>query len=157
MSTSGLGRGLSTMLDRHRRIGIDSNVLIHLMEGSGPEAEAAHALLGALGAGQARGVASTIVLTEVLSGPARADAGPAFEAIAADLRDLPGLDWLPVSPEIAIDAGWLRGHGLSDLGDAIVVATARAAGATALVTNDRRVRSRPQLEVVLLSDLEPTA
>lgn len=156
MSTSEPGRGLSTMLRRHRRIGIDSNVLIYLMEGSGPEAPIAAALLEALGVGDVRGVASSIVLTEVLSGPARADAGSAFEAIAAELRLLPGLDWVPVSAEIAVDAGWLRGHGLPDLGDAIAVATARASGATALVTNDRRIRSRPQLEVVYLDDLEPT-
>lgn len=153
MPTNGPGRGLSTMLSRHRRIGIDSNVLIYLMEGSGPEASIAAALLEALGAGESRGVVSAIVLSEVLSGPAKADAGFAFEAIAAELRSLPGLEWLPVSAEIAVDAGWLRGHGLPGLGDAIAVATARAWGATAFATNDRRIRSRPQLEVVYLDDL----
>ena len=32
--------------------------------------------------------------------------------------------------------------------------TARAAGATAFVTNDRRIKSRPGLEVLYLDDLE---
>jgi predicted nucleic acid-binding protein len=33
------------------------------------------------------------------------------------------------------------------------VATARVAGATAFVTNDRRLRSMPKVEVVQLADL----
>lgn len=39
------------------------------------------------------------------------------------------------------------------MGDAIHLATARAAGATALVTNDRRIRSVPRLEVIYLDDI----
>jgi predicted nucleic acid-binding protein len=40
------------------------------------------------------------------------------------------------------------------LADAIHMASARAAGATAFVTNDRRVRGSAKLEVVYLDELE---
>ena len=39
------------------------------------------------------------------------------------------------------------------MADAIHVASARAAGATALITNDRRIRARTGLEVLYLDDL----
>ena len=40
-------------------------------------------------------------------------------------------------------------------GDAVHVATARAAQATAFITNDRRVRPRAGIEIVILADLAP--
>ena len=39
------------------------------------------------------------------------------------------------------------------MADAIHVATARAGGATAPITNDRRIRSRPNLAAFYLDDL----
>ena len=41
------------------------------------------------------------------------------------------------------------------LADAIHLASARAAGATAFVTNDRRIRGSAKLEVIYLDDLKP--
>jgi predicted nucleic acid-binding protein len=40
------------------------------------------------------------------------------------------------------------------LADAVHLATARAAGATAFVTNDRRIRGSTKLAVVYLDDLD---
>ena len=51
-------------------------------------------------------------------------------------------------------AAWLRGQGQLDLADAIHVAGARVAGATAFITNDRRIKSRPNLDVFYLDELE---
>jgi predicted nucleic acid-binding protein len=41
------------------------------------------------------------------------------------------------------------------LADAVHLASARAAGATAFITNDRRLRGSAKLEVIYLDDLEP--
>jgi predicted nucleic acid-binding protein len=61
---------------------------------------------------------------------------------------------VPLTADIAIDAGILRGlHGLS-LPDAIHLATARQAGASAFITNDQRLRGLPKLDVIQLSDLD---
>jgi predicted nucleic acid-binding protein len=60
---------------------------------------------------------------------------------------------VPATVEIAVEAGFVRGRTGLTLADALHVATARIAGASVLVTNDRRVRSLPRLEVVQLADL----
>jgi len=53
----------------------------------------------------------------------------------------------------AEDAAWIQGSLGIGLEDAVHLASARNAGATAFVTNDRRLRSIPRLEVVYLDDL----
>ena len=65
------------------------------------------------------------------------------------------LSIVPLTPEVAADAAVIRGIRRLTLPDAIHLATARAAGATAFVTNDRRMRGSTKLEVVYLGDLEP--
>jgi predicted nucleic acid-binding protein len=55
--------------------------------------------------------------------------------------------------DLAVDAGVLRGRTGCSQADAIHLATARQAGATAFVTNDRRFRGLQNLEVVQLVDL----
>jgi predicted nucleic acid-binding protein len=54
--------------------------------------------------------------------------------------------------ETAIDAACGR-RADRDLGDAVHVATARAARATAVITNDRRIRPRADVEIVVLETL----
>jgi len=49
-----------------------------------------------------------------------------------------------------VEAAILRGSTPLSTADAIHLATARLAGATAFVTNDRRIRSTPGLEVLYL-------
>ncbi len=44
-------------------------------------------------------------------------------------------------------------HGGPEIADAVHLATARHAGASAIVTNDERMRPIPRLEVVRLADL----
>lgn len=142
------------LLARHPVVGLDSNVLIYVFEGTTPLADAAEALLDAVGSGQGDAVLATIGLTEILTRPAALGDGALFERYATELRSIEHLRLVPLDAETAIDAAWGRA-GDRDLGDAFHVATARAAGATAFVTNDRRVRGRAGIEVVYLSDLAP--
>lgn len=62
---------------------------------------------------------------------------------------------MPLSTDLAVDAGMIRGARGIGLADAIHLATAQAGGATAFVTNDRRLRGTARLEVISLDDLEP--
>ena len=139
-------------LARHRRIGLDSNILIYLLETSGPLADAAARIVDAIDAGTTEAVLSTVGLIEILAGPARAGDAAAFELTADALRDLL-IGVVSLDRATAEDAAWIRGSLGIGLEDAVHLASSRNAGATAFVTNDRRLRSIPRLEVVYLDDL----
>jgi predicted nucleic acid-binding protein len=141
------------MLDpEHRRIALDSNVLIYLLEGHGPLAEAAARIVDSIDSGERDGVMSAIGLTEILAGPATEGDAQVFEMMAEALRDS-RIELVPLDGTAAEDAAWIRGSIGVSLPDAIHLATARNADAMAFITNDRRIRPIPRLSVVLLTDL----
>jgi predicted nucleic acid-binding protein len=140
------------LFERHRVLALDSNVLIYLLEGSGPLADAAEAIVDGIEDGAAIGVLASVGLTEVLTRPAALGDVVLFERCAAELQAVPNLRIVGLDAETAIDAAWGR-SGQRDLGDAIHIATARKAGATCFVTNDARVRGREGVEVVRLADI----
>jgi predicted nucleic acid-binding protein len=137
---------------RHRHVAIDANLLIYLIDRAEPWASLAAAVLDAIEARRLTASMATVGQVEVLTGPARTGDASAFEQAADELRSL-GVALEPLSSAIAEDAAWLRGQGGLSFADAIHVATARAAGATALITNDRRIQARPGLDVLYLDDL----
>lgn len=139
------------VLTRHRRIAIDSNVLIYVLDDDPRRAEIAADVLDAVAAGEVEGVIASIGVVEALVGPARADDGARFELAAATIRDL-GLEIVGMDADVAEDAAWIRGRSGLTLGDAVHVASAHHARATALVTNDRRIRARRDLDVLYLDD-----
>ena len=141
------------LCSRHRRIAFDANVFIYLFEGTGALSQAAASLVDAISNGRATGLAATIALSEVIVGPVRADEETMAERYLDAIRSIEHLDVVPATPEITADAGFIRGRKGLTLADAVHVATARAAGASVLVTNDRRLRSMRHLDVVQLADL----
>jgi predicted nucleic acid-binding protein len=143
---------VADVIRRNRRIALDSNVLIYLLEGHGPRAESAAQLVDAIGRGEIEGVIASVGLAEVLVPSARADDGPLFERTAATVRDL-GLRLGALDGQAAEDAAWIRGRTGASMPDAIHLACAVQWGATAFVTNDRRMPSLPRLALVILDDL----
>jgi predicted nucleic acid-binding protein len=143
---------VETLVVEHPRVALDADVLIYLLEDVEPWASRAAALIDAADDGRVRLAMSSLGFAEVLVGPAREDDGARCERTAAEVRDI-GMEIVSVTAAIAEDAAWLRGRGSTQLVDAIHLATARTA-ATAFVTNDRRIRSQPGLEVLYLDDLE---
>lgn len=137
----------------HKRVGLDSNVLIYLLEDSGKLGQSAGALLDAIARGEAVGILSAIVLTEACAGPAKAGDMTLVERVADELRSLENTEIVDVSADIAVDGAVIRGARLVSTPDAIHLASARAAGATAFVTNDRRIKPSPQLDVLYLDEL----
>ena len=138
----------------HQRIGIDSNVIIYALEGFGRESDAARAVFDLMAAGACSGVLSILGVIEVLVGPARHVGDALVQRYADELMELEGLDVVAIDRATAIEAAHIRA-GDAGLADAIHLATARAAGASAFVTNDRRVRAIPGMNLVALSDLVP--
>lgn len=143
---------LPELLRGHPRVALDANVLIALLEGEGPRADRAASVLDAIEAGLVEGVAAVIVLTEVLVRYARLGDVARFETVADELRGL-RVDYVPVSEAIAVDAARLRSARAVTLADSIHLACARAASASALVTNDRRIRPTSHVDVLYLDDL----
>lgn len=143
---------IQALLERHRRLALDSNVLIYLLEQDQDRAELVACLVDAIGTRRVEGVLATVGLTEVLVGPARWGDAASFEMAAGTVRNL-GFVFQPLDPGTAEDAAWIRGTTGADLPDAMHLASARAAGATAFVTNDRRIRVQAGLEVFYLDDL----
>ena len=141
------------LLGDHRRVGIDSNVLIYLLEGSGVLAEKCAALIDLMAAGEAEGVLATLALAEICSGPARSGDSRLVERYADELSSLENVRVVPLSAELAVDAATIRGSRSISIEDAFHLATARHAGATAFVTNDRRIKQINQLDVVYLDEL----
>ncbi len=144
---------LAWLVQRHPRVALDANVLIYLLEGAEQGGREAAALIDAIAEGSIDGSMATVGEVEILAGPAARGDSAAFERTVNEMRDL-GLRLIPLSSAIAADAAWLRGQGGVGLPDAIHLATARAVGATAFVTNDRRIRSRPNLAVLTLDDFD---
>lgn len=148
---SGTPWTIGELASRHPRVAIDADVLIYLLDGGAPRADLAGSIIDAIDAGTIAGSMSSLALTEVLVGPARAGDAARFEQTAFELRDIDA-NLVPVSTDIAEHAAWLRGRDALQLADAIHVASAQSV-ATAFVTNDRRIRSLVGLEVMYLDDL----
>ena len=138
---------------RHRRIGLDTNVLVYVLEDVAGYAAIGQAILNAVEARETSAVLASIGLAELGTGPARSGDGALVERYVDELGSIPGLRIEPLSAAIATDAAVIRGARGIGLADAIHLATARAAGATAFVTNDHRLRGSVKLEVVYLDDL----
>lgn len=95
---------------------------------------------------------SSLVIAELLAQPYRLDEPARAAALRAALEALPGLTIAPVTSDIAQEAARLRGSLRISLPDAVVLATALAAGAR-LVTNDRALCEAAGSDAVLLDDL----
>jgi predicted nucleic acid-binding protein len=144
---------IGELSERHRRVALDSNVFVYLLEAAEPWALAARLLLNLIEAGKVRGVLSVVGVAELCAGPARRGDMGLVERYVETLNSLPGLGIQPVTGEVAADAAVIRGMRGIGLADALHLACARAAGATAFVTNDRRLRGSSRLTVVYLDEL----
>jgi predicted nucleic acid-binding protein len=108
-------------------------------------------LFAAIDAGEVTAVASELTLMEVLIRPLQlGDAALAmrYEELLGNGR---GLRLIPISRGILAVAAQIRAATRVRTPDAIQLATALSAGATAFVTNDRALPRLPSLDLVQLS------
>jgi len=144
---------VAELCERHRCLALDANVLIYLFESVGHTAEVAGELVSAIEGGATSGVLASVALTELIVGPVRAGDEALAERYVDAVRSIGGLRIVSVGAEVAVEAGVLRGRHRLPLADALHLAAAREAGATAFITNDRRIPAIPRLEILQLDDL----
>ena len=145
---------VAELCQRHRRIGLDTNVLVYVLEDVTPYAAIGQAIVNAIEARHVSAVLASIGLAELATGPVQSGDAALVERYVDEFRSVSGLVIAPLSAEIAVDAAIMRDSRRIGLADAIHLAIARASGATAFVTNDRQIRGSPRLEIIYLDDLE---
>lgn len=136
-----------------RRVGIDTPVLIYHFEDVVPYSELATHLLAQASIGSIDLVLSTIAVAEVLAGPWRGGDGGRAGRIENAMQALAGITVADVTRDVAVRGAELRGKAALPLPDALIIASAIAHGAQAVVTNDAgwRVKGLP-CRVLVLDD-----
>ncbi len=129
-------------LGTHRRVALDTNVVIYFLEGLPPYHELAWHLHQLLGRGLLLGVVSTIVEAEVLTKPIREQDQGAVDNAEIFFRATPNLVVRSVDPIVARRAALVRAQTQLLLPDAIIVATALEEHCDAIIGNDRRMASQ---------------
>jgi len=147
-----MGR-LTTRLNAHTRIGVDTAIFIYHLEQHPRYGMLTQELLSGVESGRWTAVASTVMLMEVTVRPWQLERPDAARAYEDTLTRFPNLLVADVTRQVARRTAQLRAQYQLRPADALHVATALAYNATAFVTNDRDLARLDMLEVVLLSDL----
>lgn len=143
---------ITTILNHHQKIAIDSCTIIYALEGHPQFGAPARQVFSHMFSEKSRGIISMLAATEVLVAP-YAKGGLAHGRItSARLTKLPNIDWIPLTYPIADRAAVLRARTKCSLADAIQLATAVESGATLFVTNDCSLPALPGLECLQISD-----
>ena len=131
-------------------IGIDTPVFIYHIQQTEPWARSASAVLRAVADGHVQGITSVITIVEVTTHPLRLGRPEIADAYEALLGDISNLTIVDVDARIARIGAELRAtYGLRTP-DALQIAASLAHGAETFVTNDRRLRSVAEIDVVVL-------
>ena len=136
-----------------RQVGLDTNVLIYLLEDVQPYRDLAVQVLHMMDRGLMVGCISTIVEAEMLVRPIRDRNHRAQETIELFLRNSPNLVLRSVDRAVAKRAAEVRAASRLRLPDAIVVATAIEERCDVLIGNDGAMsRGVPGIQYLHLDD-----
>lgn len=143
---------MKDLLNAHKVIALDSCVWIYHLENHPEYAALTKLVLEAVEVGSCRAVSSELTLLEILVRPLQLELRDVADEYELLLSSFPNFSLEPISRDILLQAATLRArHGLRTP-DAIVSATAMAAEATLLVTNDRHLSKVPGIQVACLSE-----
>lgn len=144
---------LRKILKKHKILAVDTSLLIYHFEDVLPYSAFTEAFFSALAKGEGELVASTLCITEFLVKPWEKGEEKGQEALR-HLLGIPNIRYVAPGVEVAAEAARLRAaYGLRTP-DALHLATARVAGATAFLTNDREMRKvEAGVEILVLDDL----
>jgi predicted nucleic acid-binding protein len=135
------------------KVGLDTSVLIYYFNRHEPYFSTCREVLLAIETGDLRGVISVVSEMELMVAPLAEERYEILKAIEDFLRRLPGLEIIAVSRTLTKQAAALRAQTRLRSIDALVAATAIAAGCTHLVGNDKEFAHRiTGINYLLLKD-----
>ena len=144
---------LRERLANHAIIGLDTSIFIYHLEGHPRYLPLTQELLAAVQAGRQTAITSTVTAMELTVRPWQAGRPAVAREYEALLVHFPHLTLADVTRDVARRAVQLRARHRIRPADALQVATALAHGATAFVTNDRRLmRLSPELDTIVLDE-----
>jgi predicted nucleic acid-binding protein len=144
--------GLNEALRGHQLVGIDTPVLIYQIEQVEPYFALTNEFFEALSPDTLSAVTSVLALMEIAVLPLRTGRPRAADDYEALLLSYPSLEIATIDRRTARRAAALRAWYRLTAIDALQVAAALIAGATAFLTNDRRLQRVAEIEVLLLDD-----
>jgi len=146
-TVSGLGPRLKW--NHYRKIAVDSNCFIYLIEGS-PYERFLLSMFRSIERGEVKAVTSALTIAELMVGPYRSGDRNVQNQYRMALCGFRNLEFRAVDADVADLAAKLRVKCGLKTPDAIQLATAMASGADVFVTNDRDFR-RAGFPVLFLS------
>jgi predicted nucleic acid-binding protein len=145
---------LSALLDAATLIFLDTAPVIYFVEKNPDFAEKVNLVFERLDRGALRASTSAITLSECLVLPYRLNRPEAAQAFITMLVQNPDVKFVSIDEGIAEKAAELRARYNLSLLDAFQVASAIAAGCDAFLTNDDALKRIPELNIVVLSELD---
>ena len=142
---------LEKFLGRHRRIGLDSNLLIYFIEAHPSSGALAQKVFESIETGKNIAVCSTLSLLEVLVQPYRTKNDQIVNRFYGLLTTYPHIHWVDLSIEVADLGARLRAEYELKTPDAVLLATALHSHATGFIGNDSKLKRVKELEVLVLS------
>jgi len=144
---------LRERLAEHAVIGLDTNVFIYHLEAHPRYQSLTQEVLAGIQAGQWAAVTSTVTVMELTVRPWQLGRPAVAREYEVLLVHFPHLTLADVTRDVARRAAQLRARYRFRPADALQLATALVHGATAFVTNDRRLtRLAPILDIIILDD-----
>lgn len=139
-------------LSAHRQIGIDTSVFIYLFEDSPTYGRLAAAVHRQVATGVLDGVTSAVTMMEIAVFPLKHGSPEVAERYVMGIRGTPNLRIIDIDLWTARAAAHLRAQYGTQPADALQIGACLHAGATAFVTNDKRLRTIRDLEIIVLDD-----
>ena len=133
-----------------KRVYFDANIFIYLLEGNEAFKTQIQTLQRLLADGDIEALSSELAFTELLPHPARRGDQKAIQHV---VEYLSAFDLVPLTKEITIHAGILRGETGMKSPDALHVACAMQSNCEAFVSNDRGIQTPEGMMNIKFSDL----
>lgn len=143
---------LRASLKTLQRVLVDTMVFSYHISNHPRYAPLTQVVMEMIEAGYIEGITTTITMAELLTVPARAGNQRAMDEYELYLSSFPHLLILPLDISIARETAIVRAATGLRTPDAVQIATARIAGARAIVTNDRRWLGRVETPQIIILD-----